>query len=318
MLATTNAGPAEPRVSSEGAAVGADPAVNAGPAWPAEPRVNPEDAAVGAAPAANAGPAWSVESRVDPEGAAVGADPAVNAGPAWPAEPRVNSEGAAGADPAVVDGGRTGAGAAADPDRAAVDAARSGDAGAFESLVLRYQARIVNYASALVRDAGAAEDVAQETFVRAWRGLGRFRGESAFRTWLYRIAANVARTHLDRRGRQARIADGSLDDETEPLQADDVASAAPDAETSLVTREAIDRALAELPDELRLALVLRDVEGLDYKEIAGVTGAPMGTVESRIFRARRHMRTLLRPLRTARPPRRGIGNGRSGPRGEDR
>ena len=294
---------------------------NAGPAWPAEPRVNPEGAAVGADPAANAGPAWSVEPRVNSEGAAAGADPAVNAGPAWPAEPRGNSEGAAGADPAVVDGaGRAdaGAGAAADPDRAAVDAARAGDAGAFETLVLRYQARIVNYASALVRDAGAAEDVAQETFVRAWRGLGRFRGESAFRTWLYRIAANVARTHLDRRGRQARIADGSLDDETEPLQADDVASAAPDAETSLVTREAIDRALAELPDELRLALVLRDVEGLDYKEIAGVTGAPMGTVESRIFRARRHMRTLLRPLRTARPPRRGIGNRRSGPRGEDR
>ena len=267
----------------------------------------------------NAGPAWPAEPRVNSEGAAAGADPVANAGPAWPAESRVNPDGAAGADP-VVDGGRadTDAGAAADPDRAAVDAARSGDAGAFESLVLRYQARIVNYASALVRDAGAAEDVAQETFVRAWRGLGRFRGESAFRTWLYRIAANVARTHLDRRGRQARIADGSLDDETEPLQADDVASAAPDAETSLVTREAIDRALAELPDELRLALVLRDVEGLDYKEIAGVTGAPMGTVESRIFRARRHMRTLLRPFRTARPPRRGIGNGRSGPRGEDR
>ena len=295
---------------------------NAGPAWPVETRGNPEGAAAGADTAVNAGPARPVEPRVNPEGAAAGADTAVNAGPAWPVEPRVNSEGAAtGTDP--VDGaGRpdagAGAGAAADPDRAAVDAARSGDTGAFETLVLRYQARIVNYASALVRDAGAAEDVAQETFVRAWRGLGRFRGESAFRTWLYRIAANVARTHLDRRGRQARVADGSLDDETEPLQADDVASAAPDAETSLVTRDAIDRALAGLPDELRLALVLRDVEGLDYKEIAGVTGAPMGTVESRIFRARRHMRTLLRPLRTARPPRRGVGNGRSGPRGEDR
>ena len=323
MLATTNAGPAwpaEPRGNSEGAAVGADPVANAGPALVVAgvPAAREE---VGADPAVNAGPAWPAEPRGKPESATVGADPAVNAGPAWSVESRVDPEGAAaGADPAVVDGRRTdaGAGAAADPDRAAVDAARSGDAGAFESLVLRYQARIVNYASALVRDAGAAEDVAQETFVRAWRGLGRFRGESAFRTWLYRIAANVARTHLDRRGRQARIADGSLDDETEPLQADDVASEAPDAETSLVTREAIDRALAELPDELRLALVLRDVEGLDYKEIAGVTGAPMGTVESRIFRARRHMRTLLRPLRTARPPRRGIGNGRSGPRGEDR
>ena len=194
--------------------------------------------------------------------------------------------------------------AAPDPDRAAVDAAAAGDAGAFETLVLRYQARIVNYASALVHDAGVAEDVAQETFVRAWRGLGRFRGESAFRTWLYRIAANVARTELDRRGRRTRIADRSLDDEAEPLQAGDVPSPAPDAETALATREAIDRALAELPDDLRLALVLRDVEGLDYKEIAGVTGAPMGTVESRIFRARRRMRALLRPLSTAQPRRR--------------
>ena len=194
--------------------------------------------------------------------------------------------------------------AATDPDHAAVDAAAAGDAGAFETLVLRYQARIVNYASALVHDAGVAEDVAQETFVRAWRGLGRFRGESAFRTWLYRIAANVARTELDRRGRRTRIADRSLDDEAEPLQAGDVPSPAPDAETALVTREAIDRALAELPDDLRLALVLRDVEGLDYKEIAGVTGAPMGTVESRIFRARRRMRALLRPLSTAQPRRR--------------
>lgn len=185
-----------------------------------------------------------------------------------------------------------------DPDLAAMEQARAGDNGAFEALVLRYQARIVNYASAMVHDAGAAEDVAQETFVRAWRGLGRFRGESTFKTWLYRIATNVARTHLDRRGRRARIADRSLDDEAEPLQAGDVPSPAPDAETSLVRREAIDRALSELPDELRQALVLRDVEGLDYKEIAGVTGAPIGTVESRIFRARRRLRTLLRPLVT--------------------
>ena len=225
--------------------------------------------------------------------------------PASPAKQRVNTEGAAvGAGIAAVEAaGSIGErrDAPLDPDRAAVDDARAGDTGAFEALVLRYQARIVNYASALVHDAGIAEDVAQETFVRAWRGLGRFRGESAFKTWLYRIATNVARTHLDRRGRQGRIADRSLDDEDEALQAGDVPSAAPDAETSLVTREAIDGALAELPEELRTALVLRDVEGLDYKEIAGVTGAPMGTVESRIFRARRHMRTLLRPLVTARP-----------------
>ena len=225
--------------------------------------------------------------------------------PARPAEQPVQPESAAvGAGLAAIertDPAQDDRDAAADPDRAAVDGARTGDAGAFETLVRRHQARIVNYASAMVHDAGIAEDVAQETFVRAWRGLGRFRGESLFRTWLYRIATNVARTQRDRRGRQARIADRSLDDEAEPLQAGDVPSAAPDAEQALVTREAIDRALAELPDELRTALVLRDVEGLDYKEIAGVTGAPIGTVESRIFRARRHMRALLRPLVTGRP-----------------
>ena len=200
---------------------------------------------------------------------------------------------------AAVDAARAtldGAGVVVDPDRTAVDDARAGDADAFEALVLRYQARIVNYASAMVRDAGGAEDVAQETFVRAWRGLGRFRGESSFKTWLYRIATNVARTHLDRRGRQAQIADRSLDNESAPLQAGDIPPPAPDAETSLVTREEIDRALVELPAALRIALVLRDVEGLDYKEIAGVTGAPIGTVESRIFRARQRLQILLRPL----------------------
>ena len=215
-------------------------------------------------------------------------------------EQQVTSESAAaGADRTVVDAigpADERRAAEVDPDLASLERARTGDNGAFEALVLRYQARIVNYASAMVHDADAAEDVAQETFVRAWRGLGRFRGESTFKTWLYRIATNVARTDLDRRGRRARIANRSLDDEAEPLQAGDVPSPAPDAETSLVRREAIDRALSELPDELRQALVLRDVEGLDYKEIAGVTGAPIGTVESRIFRARRRLRTLLRPL----------------------
>ena len=222
-----------------------------------------------------------------------------------PPNQRVERESAAtGTVGAVVAiGGSTAAApaAAVDPDGAAVDEARAGDAGAFEVLVVRYQARIVNYAAALTGDSGGAEDVAQEAFVRAWRGLGRFRGESSFKTWLYRIATNVARTYRERRGRQAQIFSRSLDDEAEALTAGEVPAAAADVETSLVTRETIDRALAELPEELRLALVLRDVEGLDYKEIASVTAAPIGTVESRIFRARRHMRTLLRPPAGGRP-----------------
>ncbi len=184
----------------------------------------------------------------------------------------------------------------ADPDRADVEAAQAGDAGAFEALVLRYQTRIVSFASALVRDAGAAEDVAQETFVRAWKGLRNFRGDSAFKSWLYKVASNAARTHLERHGRQSRLATQSLDDEEAALHAGDVPSGSTDVERTLAVREAIDAALAQLPEEWRVAVVLRDVEGLGYKEIAAVTGVPIGTVESRIFRARRRLRPLLRPV----------------------
>ena len=162
--------------------------------------------------------------------------------------------------------------------------------------VTRYQVRIFSYATAILHDAGAAEDVAQETFIRAWKGLRKFRGESAFKTWLYRIASNVARTHIERRGRHARFGSESLDDTEAALQADEVPSGVTDIETTLAARDAIDRALAQLPEELRVAVVLRDVEGLDYKEIAEVTGAPIGTVESRIFRARHRLRPLLQPV----------------------
>lgn len=183
-----------------------------------------------------------------------------------------------------------------DLDRALVDEAKSGSLDAFEGLVRRYQHRVVNYVQAIVRDSGEAEDVAQETFIRAYRSLGRFRGESAFKTWLYTIATNTARTSLERRGRRERVADQSLDDDARALTVERVPSHRPDPEATLVMRDAIDRALATLPHELRVAVVLRDVEGLDYKEIAEVTEVPMGTVESRIFRARRKLRTLLHPL----------------------
>ena len=187
-----------------------------------------------------------------------------------------------------------------DPDRVLLDEVNAGNRDAFELLVRRYQHRLVNYVQAIVRDAGEAEDVAQETFVRAYRALPRFRGDSAFKTWLYTIATNVARTSIERRGRRARVGDQSLDDDAQAMTAAEVPSGEPDAEARLVTRDAIDRALAALPAELRVAVVLRDVEGLEYKEIADIAGVPMGTVESRIFRGRRQLRTLLRPLASGR------------------
>jgi RNA polymerase sigma-70 factor (ECF subfamily) len=180
-----------------------------------------------------------------------------------------------------------------DPDRTLVEEAQAGSPDAFETLVRLYQVRIVNYVSAIVKDLGEAEDVAQETFVRAYRSLKRFRYESSFKTWLYTIATNTARTALERRGRRERVHDQSLDDADHPVSSNHVPAEGPDAETTLVTRDSIDRALATLSEELRIAVVLRDVDGLDYKEIAAVTGVPIGTVESRIFRARQRLRPLL-------------------------
>ena len=186
-----------------------------------------------------------------------------------------------------------------DADHTTVNEARAGNIEAFEALVLRYQRKIVNYASAMIRDPSDAEDVAQETFVRAYHALHQFRGDNSFKTWLYRIATNVARTHRNRRARQSRLAEHSLDDDTQALRTSDIPSGEASVETVTILRDAINSALAMLPDELRVAIILRDVEGLDYKEIARVTSSPIGTVESRIFRARRALRPLLRPLVSA-------------------
>lgn len=213
-----------------------------------------------------------------------------------PAEAGVDGAAEAGADAPARRDEVIGEARVADPDAELVAAAITGDRDAFEALVRRHQTRIVNYAMAIVKYPADAEDVAQETFIRAYRSLTRFRGDSSFKTWLYTIATNAARTGLERRIRRNRLEDESLDDEAAPLAAGDVPAGGADAETTLLQRESIDRALAALPPDLRIAVVLRDVEGLDYKEIAAATGAPIGTVESRIFRARRRLRALLQPL----------------------
>lgn len=178
----------------------------------------------------------------------------------------------------------------ADQDEPLVGRARRGDAEAFGELVRAYQHRIVNFARAMVSDQGDAEDIAQDAFLRAYRGLGGFRGGSSFRTWLYQIVTNTARTHLARRRGRLEQPTGDLENVAD---AADVARASDGPEAAVIQREAIDRALQALSPELREAVVLRDVEGLDYAEIAKVAGIPMGTVESRIFRGRARLRSLL-------------------------
>ncbi len=187
-----------------------------------------------------------------------------------------------------------------DPDRALVDAAARGDADAFGALVVRYQARIVNLAHALTSDAADADDLAQETFIRAYRAIGKFRGESSFRTWLYRVAVNVINSYLKSRGRRWKWWGRSLDagraHDSEADQAVEVAAPDPPIDEDMARRQVIDRALAALPSDIRIAVTLRDIHGFDYAEIAAMLGVPIGTVESRIFRGRQRLRPLLAGL----------------------
>jgi RNA polymerase sigma-70 factor (ECF subfamily) len=179
-----------------------------------------------------------------------------------------------------------------DPDLDLLPAAVGGDLDAFEALVRRYQRRIVTFVRAFAGEADA-EDLAQEVFVRVFKALAGFRGDSSFRTWLYKVAINVGRSHGDRRRRHETVWADSGADETTPFDPVD----AGDFEAALVTRDAVARALETLPEELRVAVTLRDIHGLDYRDIAETTGAPMGTVESRIFRARQRLRLSLGSLR---------------------
>ena len=176
---------------------------------------------------------------------------------------------------------------ASDTDQQLVQRAQRGDLQAFDLLVLKYQGRIAALISRYVSDAGEVEDVTQEAFIKAYRALGKFRGDSAFYTWLYRIAANAAKNHLVARGRRpgadATIEDAAGYDEGGLLSE----SASPEAlAMGEELAEVVESALNELPDELKAALILREFDGLSYDDIADVLGCPVGTVRSRIFRAR--------------------------------
>ena len=180
-----------------------------------------------------------------------------------------------------------------DDDRELVEAAQAGDTEAVESLVRRYQVRMFNFARSLTASDSDAEDVAQEAFVRAFQSLsrGKFRGESSFKNWLYTITTNVARTHFGKRVRQGPVWDSRV--EEEGVAEHQLADHAESAEESVIRRDSLDRAMSTLSEDLRTALVLHDVEGLEYREIAEVLGVPIGTVMSRIFRARKRLRPLL-------------------------
>jgi RNA polymerase sigma-70 factor (ECF subfamily) len=184
-------------------------------------------------------------------------------------------------------------------DRQLVERVQRGDKRAFELLVAKYQRKIFRLLSRLIRDPGEIEDVAQEAFIKAYRALPNFRGDSAFYTWLYRIAINTAKNYLVAQGRRAPT---STETEVEDAERMDDAEQLRDVNTpdsmllSKQVGEAVNRAIDRLPEDLRTAIVLREIEGLSYEEIAESMNCPIGTVRSRIFRAREAIANELRPL----------------------
>ena len=176
---------------------------------------------------------------------------------------------------------------ASDTDQQLVQRAQRGDLRAFDLLVLKYQGRIGALVSRYIADAGEVEDVTQEAFIKAYRALSKFRGDSAFYTWLYRIAANAAKNHLVAKGRRPG-ADATIED-AEVFDDGGLVSETSSPEAMAMGDElaaVVEQALQSLPEELRAALMLRELEGLSYDDIAEVLGCPVGTVRSRIFRAR--------------------------------
>ncbi len=184
-------------------------------------------------------------------------------------------------------------------DRQLVERVQRGDKRAFELLVAKYQRKIFRLLSRLIRDPAEIEDVAQEAFIKAYRALPNFRGDSAFYTWLYRIAINTAKNYLVAQGRRAPTA---TETEVEDAERMDDAEQLRDVNTpdsmllSKQVGEAVNRAIDRLPEDLRTAIVLREIEGLSYEEIAESMNCPIGTVRSRIFRAREAIANELRPL----------------------
>ena len=183
-------------------------------------------------------------------------------------------------------------------DKELVKRVQKGDLAAFDMLFARYQSKILNLISRYIRDSEEVQDVAQEAFIKAYRALPRFRGDSAFYTWLYRIAINTAKNHLVARSRRPPATDVDVDDADFRDDAD-MLRETEDPESALARdqlRHTIHEALNELPDDLRAALTLREFDGLSYEQIAQVLECPVGTVRSRIFRAREFVDQRMQPV----------------------
>jgi RNA polymerase sigma-70 factor (ECF subfamily) len=189
-----------------------------------------------------------------------------------------------------------------DSDAPLVERVRRGDTKAFEMLVVKYQRRIERLIGRMVRDVDLVPDIAQETFIRAYRALPQFRGESAFYTWLYRIAVNTAKKALMELKRDPIVAETARtarddDEETSRVENELTDGETPDAVlASKQVAAAVNAAIEGLSEELRQAITLREIEGLSYEEIAEMMNCPIGTVRSRIFRAREAIAQRLRPL----------------------
>ena len=184
-------------------------------------------------------------------------------------------------------------------DQALVERAQAGDQQAFERLVEKYQRKLSRLLSRFIRDHAEVEDVAQEAFIKAYRALPSFRGESAFYTWLYRIGINTAKIYLVAKGRRAPTSTDFDADEAEGVDDADQLRDINTPERLLQSKQigqTVNAAMEALPEELRNAIVLREIEGMSYEDIAVEMNCPIGTVRSRIFRAREAVAEKLRPL----------------------
>lgn len=192
-------------------------------------------------------------------------------------------------------------------DQALVERAQGGDKYAFDLLVSKYQRKLSRLLSRFIRDSAEVEDVCQEAFIKAYRALPSFRGDSAFYTWLYRIGINTAKNYLVSQGRRAPTSTSFDAEEAESFEDASQLRDINTPESLLLSKQigqTVNSAMESLPEELRTAIVLREIDGMSYEEIASMMDCPIGTVRSRIFRAREAVAARLRPLLDIAPDRR--------------